>query len=190
MANFGLSFPVIAKLNEDTEKYSDVFKCGSAINTSVTPNYNEAALFADNMQKEQVSEFKNAAVELGVDELPIKAAELFFGHKIEEDGTETSNVNDSGFSVGYGFITSAVISGVKKYKACLLLKVKFKENAENYKTKGDNIEFNTPAVSGIATANSHGEWRKKSPYLESENACYTWILQKLGVAESDISGTE
>lgn len=190
MANFGLSFPTIAKLNVETGKYSGAFKCGSAINTSVTPNYNEAALFADNRQKETVSEFKNATVELGVDTVPIKAAELLFGHKITEDGTETSNADDSGAYVGYGFITSEMLSGVKKYRACLLRKVKFKETAESYQTKGDSIQFGTPALSGTATADNQGDWRIKSPYLESEDACDKWILQQLGVTEPEVPDPE
>lgn len=190
MANFGVSFPTIARLNVGTGKYSGAFKCGSAINTSVTPNYNEAALFADNRQKETVSEFKNASVELGVDTVPIEAAELLFGHKITEDGTETSNADDSGAYVGYGFITAEMISGVKKYRACILHKVKFKETAESYQTKGDSIQFGTPALSGTATADDKGDWRTKSPYLDSEDACDQWILQQLGIEVSDVPGTE
>ena len=187
MANFGLSFPTIAKLNVETGKYSNAFKCGSAINTSVTPNYNEAALFADNVQKDTVSEFKNATVELGVDTVPVEAAELLFGHKIAEDGTETSNADDSGAYVGYGFITSEMISGKTKYRACLLTKVKFKENAESHQTKGDSIQFSTPTLSGTATVNNKKDWRIKSPYLESEAACDEWILQQLDCVEPEIT---
>ena len=57
MANFGLSRPIIAKLNTETGKYSDAVKCGKAINTTVTPNYNTASLYADDAQQEQVEEF-------------------------------------------------------------------------------------------------------------------------------------
>lgn len=190
MANFGLSFPTIAKLNVETGKYSGAFKCGKAINTSVTPNYNEAALFADDMQTETVSEFKNATVELGVDTVPIEAAELLFGHKIAEDGSEKSNTDDSGTYVGYGFITAERVSGVDKYRACLLHKVMFKETAESYQTKGDSIQFGTPALSGIATADNNGDWRTKSPYLDSKNACDKWILQQMGLSEEDVPGAE
>ncbi len=179
MANFGLSFPTIAKFNVETGKYSDVLKCGSAINTSVTPNYNEASLFADNRQKESVKEFKNANVELGVDTVPTRAVELLLGHKIEEDGTEISHTDDSGSYVGYGFITEEIFNGIKRYRACLLTKVKFNESAENYKTKGDSIEFGTPVLSGISTSNDEGVWRIKSPYFDSEAECDEWILRKL-----------
>lgn len=185
MANFGLSHPIMAKLNVTTSAYSDVFKCGKAINTSVTPNYNTAALFADNAQDEDVRELKNATVELGVNTIPIKAGEILFGHKItkDEDEDEVSNIDDSGSYVGYGFITAEMISGVKKYRGCFLPKVKFSEGAESYKTKGDSIEFSTPTISGTAIGNNAKDWRRKSKYFDSEEECDAWILKKMGLSD-------
>ena len=183
MANFGLSRPIIAKLNVEAGTYTDAFKCGSAINTSITPNYVSASLYADNMQKEQVDEFSNAKVELGVDMVPVKAARLLFGHKITENGEETANTEDSGAYVGYGFITSELKNSVKRYRACFLPKVKFTEGAESYQTKGDSIQFATPTLSGTATCNNKKEWRFKSPYFDTEKECDKWILEKMGLTE-------
>ena len=183
MANFGLSHPIIAKLNVATGVYSEALKCGKAIRTSVTPNYNEASLFADNAEDENVKEFKNASVELGVNSVPKKAAEMIFGHKIAEDGTETSNTNDSGSYVGYGFIVAETNSGVKKYRACFLTKVKFKEGAEDYQTKGDSVVFSTPTLSGEASGNNENDWRIKSPSFDTEKECDAWILEKMGLSD-------
>lgn len=183
MANFGLSHPIIAKYNAETGVYSNAIKCGKAINTSVTPNYNEATLFADNGEDENVKEFKNASVELGVNTVPKKAVEMIFGHKVDEDGTETSNINDSGSYVGYGFIVAESNSGVKKYRACLLTKVKFKEGAESYQTKGDSIVFATPTLSGEASGNNKNDWRIKSPYFDTEKECDAWILEKMNLSD-------
>lgn len=193
MANFGLSKPWIAELNAENDTYSNGFKCGSAMSTSVTPNFNEASLYADNQQKEYVKEFKNATVAVGVDRIPIKAAPILFGHTVAEDDEETSKSEDSSHYVGYGFITAEQVDGVKKYRACVLLKVKFAEGEESFTTKGDNIVFSTPTLSGIAIANNSGEWRKKSPYYATEDEADEWIQKILGVkAESDAGtgGTE
>lgn len=183
MANFGLSHPIMAKLNVATGVYSGVFKCGKAINTSVTPNYNEGETRADNGLDESIKEFKDATVELGVNTLPKKAAEILFGHKVEEDGTETSNANDSGSYVGYGFIVAEVNAGVKQYRACFLTKVKFKEGAESYQTKGDSIAFTTPTLSGAAFGNDVNDWRIKSPKFDTEQECDEWILEKMGLSD-------
>lgn len=188
MANFGLSKPWIASLNVESDTYSGAFKCGKAINTSVTPNFNEGPLFADNQQTENITEFKNAAVVLGVDSLPATAPKVMFGHDVAEDGTETSNSEDAAAYVGYGFITTEVKSGVKKYRACLLHKVKFTEGEESYTTKGDSITFSTPNLSGVALANNKGDWRTKSPFFDSEAEADAWIQEKLGVTAEHPAG--
>lgn len=183
MANFGLSRPWIAKYNPETNRYNNAFKCGKAVNTSVTPNYNEASMFADNQQTENISEFKNANVSLGVDRLPVQAAGIMFGHTVKESGEEISKTEDSSGYVGYGFITAEMNSGIKKYRACVLLKVQFKEGEESYETKGDSIVFKAPALSGIAMAIDTGEWRKKSPYFDTEEEADQWIQTEFGVIE-------
>lgn len=188
MANFGLSKPTIAKLNVETGKYSDPFKCGHAINTSVTPNYQSGSLYGDNIQLEQVDEFSNAKVELGIDTLPIKAAEILFGHKITEDGDEINSTEDTGSYVGYGFITVEKQNGKNKYRACLLPKVIFTEGAESFQTKGNSIQFGTPSLSGTASGNSDGIWRFKSPYLKSEKECDEWILKTMGLDQDQPGG--
>lgn len=183
MANFGLSHPWIAKLNTETGKYSGAFRCGKAVNTSVSPNYNEASLFADNQEQEHVKELKNAAVTLGTDSMPVAAASVMFGHFVGESGEEISNTNDAGNYVGYGFITTEKVSGINKYRACVLLKALFTEGEESYDTKGDSIVFKTPSISGIAMALENGEWRKKSPYFATEEEADKWIQTQLDVLE-------
>lgn len=183
MANFGLSKPWIAKYNPETDQYTNGFKCGKAINTSVTPNYNETPLYADNQQTENVTEFKNANVSLGVDRMPVQAAEIVFGHSVSSEGVETSKTGDSANYVGYGFITAEMLDGIKRYRACVLRKVKFKEGEESYETKGDSIVFKTPTLSGTAMGTSKTDWRKKSPYFDTEDEADNWLQVQLDVKE-------
>lgn len=183
MPNFGLSKPWIAKYNPNANSYSDAFKCGKAMNTAVTPNHNEATLFADNQPDETVSEFKNANVTLGVNTMPLKAALIMFGHTIKEDGTEIHKSSDSASYVGYGFIVAERTDGEKKYRACVLRKVLFKEGEESYETKGDSIVFKTPSISGTALPVDDGEWRVKSPIFDTEDEADLWIQKKFNVKE-------
>lgn len=185
MPNFGLSKPWIAKYNPETEKYSDAFKCGKAINTSVTPNYNEATLHADNQPDETVTEFKDANVTLGVNTMPVEAVTVMFGHTVGEDGEEIHKAGDSSNYVGYGFIVAEMEKGKKKYRACLLVKVMFKEGEESYETKGDSISFKTPSLSGTVSAIDDGTWRIKSPTFDTEEEADAWIQKKLGVSEAE-----
>ncbi len=183
MANFGLSKPWVAKYDVNTGRYSDGFKCGKAVNTSVTPNYNDASLFADNQVDDTVTEFKNANVTLGVNSLPVKAAIIMFGHTVTEEGEEIHNSGDSAKYVGYGFIVAERVNGEKKFRACILVKVLFKEGEESYETKGDSIVFKTPTISGIASERDDGVWRIKSPICDTEEEADRWIRKKLNIPE-------
>lgn len=181
MANFGLSKPWIAKYSS-AGKYTDAFQCGKAVSTAVTPNTVSASLYGDNQQVEQVVEFTNATVTLGVTSLPSEAGPMLFGHKADTAGVETSNTGDSGSYVGYGFVVASMDNGTKKYQACILHKVKFTEGEESYQTKGDQITFATPSLSGTAYGDDNGDWRTKSALFDTEAAADAWIQEKLGVA--------
>lgn len=181
MANFGLCKPYIAQWIKDGV-YKNGFKCGKAVNTSVTPNYNEASCFGDNIQAEYAKEFKNAAVSLGVTTLPIIAKSVVFGHSVSASQEEIANSNDSANYVGYGFITSEVNEGVKTYGACVILKVLFQEGEESYETKGDSIVFKTPTLSGTASTYDNGDWRKKKTFSTQEEA-EAYIEDILGITE-------
>lgn len=179
MAYFGLSNPWIAELNTETGKYSNAIKCGSAMSTSVTPNYIEGTLSADNVQKENVKEFKDATVALGVDRIPAAAGTMLFGHTEDTDGSEVSKSDDQGKYVGYAFITKEVEDGVIKHRACLLTKVKFSEQEESYETKGDSIVIKGGNLSGTAVPDANKDWRKKSPKYDTEEEADAWIQKTL-----------
>lgn len=193
MANFGLSRPWIAELNTETGTYSNAFNLGKATNTSVTPEYAEGSLYADNQEAEYAKEFKGATVTVGTDTLPIIAKTVVFGHRTGEEGEEISNANDSGKYVGYGFISREMINGVKKYMACIVLKVQFNEGEESFETKGDSITFKTSSISGkakvigVAYGNvKRDDWRIKSPTFETEEEADQWIQTKFNVLEKCI----
>lgn len=182
MPNFGLSHPWIGEYLSKG-RYRNPFLSGEAINTSVNPAYNEAPLYGDNREVENVKEFKNATVALGVTRLPLTAAKIMFGHEVQGDGTETSNTEDATGYVGYGFITAEMENGKKKYRACFLPKVKFAEGEESYETKGDSIVFKTPTLNGTAIGDTDGTWRLKSPVYDTEDEADKWIQVQLGVLE-------
>ena len=183
MANFGASKPWIAKLNGKTGLYEKAFKCGELVNTSINPQYNTASLYGDNRKVEEIRLLKTADITLGVTRIPMQAAEIMFGHKLLEDGSEVMNTGDDGNYVGYAFITQEMESGAKKYRACLICKAKFNEGQVDYETQGENVTFKTPSITGSALSKDNGDWCIKSPYFDTEDETEAWIKKQLGVEE-------
>lgn len=189
MAYIGLAHPVVASLKSQstaegvtTPVYEKGFICGKAVSLSVTPNYNESKLYADNILDEYVKEFKDGTISLGVDRLPIEAQEVMFGHAVSEDKDEiTYKSGDGGSYVGIGFYVDEVKDGVKSYVASVIFKCLFAEGAKDYTTKGDSIEFKTPSLEGAVASLDDGQW-KKDKVFSTEAAAQAWLETTLGVS--------
>lgn len=182
MAYIGLANPYIAKLKDEaTKEYEDGFKCGKAMNVSVTPNYNEAKLYADNQLAEYVREFKDGTMALGTDRLPSEALVTMFGHTVSSsDNTVTYKTGDAANYVGVGFYVDEMKDGVKTYTATIIYKVKFSEAAESYTTKGDSIEFQTPSLEGTIAGLASGEWKLVKSFT-TEAEADEFIKTTLGI---------
>lgn len=178
MAYIGVAKPTIAKNADGT--YSDAFTCGKAIQIDVTPQYAEGTLYGDNTAAEYDKEFKYADVSLNTTTLPVKAHEIMFGHTVGESEEEvTFKAADEAGYVGFGFYITEKVDGKRKVVGTWLPKVKFTEGAESYKTKGDNIEYQTPTITGQAQATNDGTW-KETKVFATEAEAQAWIDEKCG----------
>ena len=191
MAFVGLANPYIAKLvDEGKKKYSGCFACGEAISVSVTPNYNEAKLYANNRLKDMVKEFKDGAISLGTDHLPIAASEVCFGHEVDQSGrTVTYRTDDEGEFVGVGFYVDIRISSRKEYEATVIYKVKFSESTNEHTTKGETLEFKTPTIEGTIAGLKTGEWKITKTFDDAADAD-KWLRDTLGLEEPSVTPPE
>lgn len=190
MAFVGLANPYMAKLvNEAAKKYSDCFQCGKAITLNITPNYNEAKLYANDQLSEYAKEFKDGNITLGTDRLPVKALSTCFGHTVSDDDNEvTYKAGDAANYVGVGFRVTEMIDGVTRYVATVVYKVKFTEAANDYTTKGENLEFKTPSIEGTIAALETGEWKTTKTFdtvIEADE----WLKTTLGYIDPTTSST-
>lgn len=179
---FGACKPFIAKRTAKGT-YTDGFQCGKLMETVVNPQYAEASLYADNQLAEYRKKFKYADVTMNTNTLPKEADSVMFGRTVRETGGSTYNTNDEDNYVGYGFISEEKIDGETKHVAVVLFKVKFSDGNNSYKTEGENIEFNTPSISGKAEAEDNGDWLDREPFATVEEA-EAYIKEKLCMVEA------
>jgi len=72
-----------------------------------------------------------------------------------------------------------MINNVKEYVATVVYKVKFSETANDYTTKGENIEFKTPSIEGTIAGLESGEWKTTKTFSSSMEAD-AWLRETLG----------
>lgn len=189
MAFIGLVRPTVAKLDEsgDAPKYTGGFRCGKAIGLEINPQYAEGSLYGDDETAEYDKEFKYADINLNTTTLPVQAHETMFGHKVDKgaEGVKpsiTDKTTDSPNYVGFGIYAKEKVGGETKYVAMWIYKSKFAEGQESYKTKGDNIEYQTPSIAGQAIGVSGNLWRDRMIF-DTEKDAQDWIDEKAGMKE-------
>ena len=170
MAQYKACCPIIAKLNDDGT-YSNAVILGKMIKTDVTPKSTEAKLYGDDGIAEDVREATGADVVLNTTTIPSAAYPTLFGTTISEDSTENYSTNDNGSFVGYGYVTGEIVNNKTTYKATWLPKVKFELPPESVETKGENITFTTPSISGAAYPNGDKNlWRTRKTFDNAADA--------------------
>ena len=142
------------------------------------------SLFADNKKSEYDKEFKYADVTLGTDTLPIQAHKVMFGHEVSKEGESGTSIKnrttDSSNYVGLGIYMDEKVDGLRKYVAMWIYKVKFAEGQESFKTKGDNIEYQTPSIGGQAIGIDDNLWKETMIY-DTEKEAQDWIDEMAGI---------
>lgn len=185
MAFTGLAKITVAKLDEstDTPSYTDGFRCGKAIELTIDRKYAEGSLDGDNVQAEYDKEFRYADVNLNTTTLPIKAHSVMFGHTVTESEEKISikeMTTDESNYVGVGCCVQEKVDNVRKYIGMWMYKAKFSEGQETYKTRGENIEYQTPTITGRAVGLPNYEWRDREVF-DTEQAAQDWIDEKAGL---------
>lgn len=180
MAYIGLAKFVAASYDEKTNTYKNGFRFGKAVKIDIAPNYEDISEYNDINDFEDEQVFTHADIELGTDYTSIEAEKNVFGHTNNTDEITSCDTDLSKY-IGLGLETKEIISGVPKYVAIWLHKVKLYEERETYDTKGENIEYKTPVAKGKAYPIDTGEWRKKKTFETKEQA-KSWLEKMAGIS--------
>lgn len=190
MAYYGLRYPYVGKYDTANDTYTAPTLSARAIAFTVTPNYAEGSLAADDdANSEYDKEFSDADVTLGTDTIPDAWREDMFGNDVDlQSGEVASNKDDNANYVGVGVIAPEKIRGVKSWVAVFLPLVKFTEPGDDFETKGSSITYKTPSIAGKAKCDESGNWRYRKRFT-SEAEAKTYILGKFGVTGNTIPAT-
>ena len=188
MARIGLSQPYYAIYAENAGvvTYSNGASMGKAISLNIEVSEQEDNnLYADNAIAESVSEFAGGTVTVGLDDLALTVAEKLLGLNTEViatadgDGIVYDNTQAAPY-VGMGGVVKQVNSRVTKYLGVILRKVKFHNPGLAVNTQGQNVEWQTPELSGVIMRDdtSTQVWAKYAVFT-TEAAAAAWIQTEL-----------
>ncbi len=155
----GLKELTYAKLKNDDEtgvSYDAVKKIIGAINASIKPKSSSETLYADDGAADTVSALGETEVEFEVKDIPLAIQADLLGHTVK-NGVLIKNASDIAPYVAIGF---KALKSNGKYRFMWLLKGRFELLEENYETKGDKVNFQTPKIKGsFIKVDATGDWQ-------------------------------
>ena len=134
------------------------------VKIDVQPASSNATLYADNGPAETASALGKITVSVETKDLPLEDQAALLGHTVT-NGVMVSKTTDTAPYVGIAFESQKGSGGTvyKKY-----LKVRFSDPQDNNATKGENISFQTPTITGEAVARAFDKEWKREADTESE----------------------
>lgn len=159
MAVIGLKKPFYAKYSNTGANvtYSDGGLMGKDINFNATPTVEEVNLYADNDIAETENIFKGGEGTVNTDHLTQEVTKAILGVKEQPvptgAGISESDAKELIFDddmktpyLGIGHIVHGKVNGEYKYRAIVLLKVKFSVPEDSIATRGETVVWQTPTI--------------------------------------------
>jgi phi13 family phage major tail protein len=157
----GLDKIYYAKMNDEVAETYDAPKpIPGGITANLSPTTNSTTLYADNQAWASATAFGGMEVELNVVDLPKDAQIDLLGSEADANGVLIESSSDNAPYVALGF---RALKANGQYRYIWLYKGKFAPSDEEYATKEDAPEFQTPTVSAtFLPRQTDGEWRAKA----------------------------
>ena len=188
-ANVGMMYPVFAPISAHTDGSMPTYGTGVVIhearNCNISKTYNDNPLYGD----DRIVDDDNCLTALTASFEPTGLSDsdrmLLFGENEISVGGLSDNETPYG---GFGYIRKMRDSGVVKYEAWIILKIKFQEESQNTATKEGSISWNTPTLNGRAAGvyiDNTGKlrWRVHETF-ETIAAAKSWINTVLNVSSA------
>lgn len=189
MAFIGMRHPVAATFSSHTPGNEPTYTGGKVIGHAIAGNLtiNRASnpLYGDDVEIENDNGITGMALELGLDDLLEDDRVMLLGTTKKTTGSGQTAVDEyldgdgAAPYVGIGYIRVRRKAGVTSFQAIWMYKVQFSENAENSATKGENIEWQTPSITGRAAAlkidSSNQSYFRKRRIFTNESDAISWL---------------
>lgn len=153
MPKIGFRNLYFAPMDEETDvedgtvTYSAPVKISEAISAGLTPNVSEAELYADDRKTDQISSITGYDITMDTRDLKPEIEAKLLGYKVDENGG-VLRTGEANAPYGALLFQSQLSNGEFEYN--VFYKVKFAPVTRNNETKGENITFQTPTITGSA----------------------------------------
>lgn len=142
----GLRDLYVAEIDPTDGTFGVPYRIAKAIEAKVSPKVSSTILYADDGAAESTSSEGETEIELGIDALENGIYAKLLGKKTDANGVVEDSSGDIAPNVALMFRS---LKSNGKYRYIIYYKGSFQVPEENYKTKGESIEYNTPTIKAV-----------------------------------------
>lgn len=191
MAFVGLLYAVAAPIQMEADGQAITYGKGQVIGGMMTAEIsytrNSNPLYADDRVMEEDNSITGGTIKMGVDDVNDDARVMMLGDVKEGDAGEEvyHETGESAPYVGAGYIRVRRKDNKTNYIAYWVHKAIFGIGTESAKTKGQNIEWQTPTLEGSImgvknNAALQTRFRERRTFTK-ESEARTWLNKKAGI---------
>ena len=191
MAFVGLLYAVAAPIQTDADGQAITYGKGQVIGGMMTAEIsytrNSNPLYADDRVMEEDNSITGGTIKMGVDDVNDDARVMMLGDVKEGDAGEEvyHETGESAPYVGTGYIRVRRKDNKTNYIAYWVHKAIFGIGTESAKTKGQNIEWQTPTLEGSImgvknNAALQTRFRERRTFTK-ESEARAWLNKKAGI---------
>lgn len=191
MAFVGLLYAVAAPIQTEADGQAITYGKGQVIggmmNAEISYTRNSNPLYADDRVMEEDNSITGGTIKMGVDDVNDDARVMMLGDVKEGDAGEEvyHETGESAPYVGTGYIRVRRKDNKTNYIAYWVHKAIFGIGTESAKTKGQNIEWQTPTLEGSImgvknNAALQTRFRERRTFTK-ESEARTWLNKKAGI---------
>ena len=159
MAQIGLKHLHYAVMTIDAatgaESYGTPKKIGEAVSVDINPTTQTANLYGDDMAVATDIALQEISVTIETTYVPLEDQAALLGHTYT-NGQLTAKMSDSAPYVALLFESQKHDGGIRCVK---LLKGKFAPSQETINTKGEQLDYQVPQLTGTFVAAASGVWK-------------------------------
>ena len=162
----------IATDENGVDTYGEPVRLAKAIKANVNVKTAEGQLHADDGIDVADKEFISLEMKLNTNDLSPRIRAMILGQKTDADGAVYGGGDDDApyFAVGF----RAKKRG-KTYLYIWYYRLKFGVPSEDYETKGENINYKTPEITGIGMTRHDGLWKADYTAAEDDHIAAGWF---------------
>ena len=151
-----LHYATLTKDDAESSTYGTPKKIGNAVSVDINPTTNTANLYGDDMAVATDITLNEITVTIETTDIPLEDQAALLGHTFA-DGQLTAKGSDTSPDVALLFEAQKHDGGIRCVK---LLKGKFAPSQETINTKGENLEYQVPQLTGtFVSRQSDGAWK-------------------------------